>query len=161
MFAHSKAVSINLDVEIRNDALPASGNNILAVTGGNANYAFTLQFSDANIGNGDTDMFATSPITPVISSSVADNLAATATTNLAGTAMVTLASGNCIDTSFLCLRMMTTGIGASYLDFDSSDSSNVHCQDISAQKSCFPGIFNICTYKILYPSQLISFGNSK
>ena len=145
-FAQGMAVSLTLAVQLRNDAVPASGNDILAVTGGNANYEFTLQFSDVDIGNGDTDTLSITPVATVFTSSLADSLAAASTVNLAGSASITLASGNCLDASFLCIILTTSGIGASYIDSDPSENSNIHCEDISTQKSCFPGGSNFCQH---------------
>ena len=138
-FAQGQAVSLTLAVQIRNDAVPASGNDILAVTGGNANYEFTLQFSDVDVGSGNTDTLSITPMVTAFTSSLSDSLAASNTVNLAGSASITLASGDCLDASFLCIILTTSGIGASYIDSDPSDNSNVHCEDISTQKSCFPG----------------------
>lgn len=145
-FAQGMAVSLMLAVQLRNDAVPASGNDILAVTGGNANYEFTLQFSDVDIGNGDTDTLSITPVATAFTSSLADSLAAASTVNLAGSASITLASGDCLDASFLCIILTTSGIGASYIDRDPSENSNIHCEDISTQKSCFPGGSNFCQH---------------
>ena len=149
VFAQGNPVEVELDVHIRNDALPASGNDILAVTGTNANYKFELQFSDVDIGNGNIDTLLIPTVETTFSTSLADFLAAASTTNFAGMASVTIPMDDCLDVSFLCIILSTTGIGSSYIDSDPSQTSNADCENISTQKSCFPGLY-VCAFLTIH-----------
>jgi len=131
-------------MEIMNTGPTAPGDNILAVTGAaKSNYEFELEFSDKDIGGGTPSTLGLAPVT-VAAKALAETqqgLAAGGITTITinGTAIVVIPNGQCNAVIFLCARLLTVVPGASYVDTNTTDSSNVYCMNITAQKSCAPG----------------------
>ena len=117
----------------------AAGNDIIAVSGGDTNYAFALQFSDVDMNTG-TDTLSIGQVTPTISTA---DLQQGLTVSNTFTITVTLPklkilAANCASVKYLC-AILTTGSNAGFVDSDPTKGSNIRCFSIVTRKSCAPG----------------------
>ena len=134
-------VSYNIVIDNAATVVTDSGNDIIAVTGTDANYAVALQFSNVDLGAGGSDTLSHTP--EAIALSTADSqqsLAAGSSFTLSGSKSITLSSGNCANALYLCTVLTVPGT-ASYADI--AATNNIKCISISTKKSCKPGMY-IC-----------------
>ena len=136
IFIEGTPISVDIEVDIENQA--ASGNDILAVTGGDVNYALELVFTDANLQSA-ADSLGETPVAVTVSSNVQQGLASSAAITLAGSADVILSTTNCPNVQFLCARLRA-GSGASYIDSNDGDDSNSRCIDVTSRMQCQTGM---------------------
>ena len=117
----------------------AAGNDIIAVSGGDTNYAFALQFSDVDMSTG-TDTLSIAQSTPTISTAdLQQGLTVSNTfTITVSLPKLKILAANCASVKYLC-AMLTIGTNAGFVDSDPTKGSNIRCLSIVARKSCAPG----------------------
>jgi len=124
--------SISLTITVLNDATTSSGNNIIAVEGDNANYAFKAYFA---VGDATPVLGGKKDVT--LSSGAGKGLDATVSDDFVGTVTLNLGSTFCAAALKLCVEL-EVGEGASYKDAD--DTNNKAC--MTFDKTCFPGKYH-------------------
>ena len=133
------AATVNLQIDIENVGAPGSGNDIVAVTGGNDNFKFLIYLSDVDMefGNDNLNLAAIPPtITTAADLKQALPVGSSNMKTIAATASVTIPAAYCAQVSHLC-AVLSEGTGASYKD--AATTNNIKCKDISAQKGCNAG----------------------
>ncbi len=114
---------------------------MLAVTGSDVNYALQLQLSDVDMSVA-ADTLGLTAVTPSMATAdlqLALSAGGSHQETMSGTASLTVPAAQCTAVQYVCV-VLSEGVGASYTDADNSSVSNVMCEDISARKSCAPGI---------------------
>ena len=138
IFVEGTLINVDIEVDVENQAAP--GNDILAVTGGDANYALELVFTDVDLQSA-ADSLGETPAAVTISSDVQQGLASSDTITLEGSAGVILSTTNCHNVQFLCARLRA-GSDASYIDSNDADYSNSRCIDVTNRIQCQTGLFS-------------------
>ena len=136
------ATDIDLTWDLGNVAAAGDRNDIPAVGTSEKNFNFDVELSDVDLGAvGATNNLGFTPVSlsSLTSGGFDQALVAGATASaFAATVSVTLTSGDCPTAAFVCVKL-TTGADAQYTDADTAATSNINCQDITAQILCVPG----------------------
>ena len=135
------ALSINFEIDLKNLAVVASGNNIISSSADN--YLFDVFLSDS-------DLRSTSGTSTVVGNSLAISsdltvgliAQTTSPTIISGSVDLTLPTSSCTIYTNVCVQLSVASAGE-YEDADTSDSSNIFCIDISTRMYCDPGIYSI------------------
>ena len=133
------ALSINFEIDLKNLAVVASGNNIISSSADN--YLFDVFLSDA-------DLRSTSGTSTVVGNSLAISsdltvgliAQATSPAIISGSVDLTLPTSSCTIHTNVCVQL-SVGADGEFDDADTSDSSNVFCIDISTRMYCDPGMY--------------------
>ncbi|CAD5123008.1 DgyrCDS11396 [Dimorphilus gyrociliatus] len=127
---------IGISTVVANSATFTVGNNIIAVTGSDANFAFEVSLSNVDLRTtAGTESWQT--VSGISSGTLQQGLNGQATFSLTASYSLTLTSATCSSSKFFCLKLIVPAT-SSYLDIDSAASSNIACSDLNAHKVCDP-----------------------
>ena len=130
------ATTVTITSDVKNIA--SAGNNVVGVTGSDANFKFEAVLSDVDLAAGGTDTLsiAAIPLTVLPSTMAQQRLDAQATLSFTMTASVTIAAAKCPNVEYFCIRL-SEGSGATYTD--PQTSNNIMCVIIESVKYCASG----------------------